>query len=196
MAEVLVLVDHLQGKVKRSTYELLTAARALGEPAAVVVGPPGTVGEEIVRAILRLYRALYMMLSNAKQGDEREVSNMVTTPASEGLASWSTGMSPTVVSVLRRGYVEYRGLLAVVDVSGESTSYHELDRAVCLLVTGPRSHAVKGDPMAVHIKNRSEGFTIDYALAIGGFVRVALSGDPYSSQVPDPCIEIKHRESW
>ena len=137
-----------------------------------------------------------MMLSNAKQGDEREVSNMVTTPASEGLASWSTGMSPTVVSVLRRGYVEYRGLLAVVDVSGESTSYHELDRAVCLLVTGPRSHAVKGDPMAVHIKNRSEGFTIDYALAIGGFVRVALSGDPYSSQVPDPCIEIKHRESW
>jgi electron transfer flavoprotein alpha subunit len=42
MAEVLVLVDHLQEKVKRSTYELLTAARALGQPAAVVVGPPGT----------------------------------------------------------------------------------------------------------------------------------------------------------
>ena len=44
MAEVLVLVDHLEGKVKKSTYELLTAAWALGEPAAVVVGPPGTVG--------------------------------------------------------------------------------------------------------------------------------------------------------
>jgi electron transfer flavoprotein alpha subunit len=42
MAEVLVLVDHLEGETKKSTYELLTAARTLGEPSAVVVGPPGT----------------------------------------------------------------------------------------------------------------------------------------------------------
>jgi electron transfer flavoprotein alpha subunit len=42
MAEVLVLVDHLDGETKKSTYELLTAARALGEPSAVVVGAPGT----------------------------------------------------------------------------------------------------------------------------------------------------------
>ncbi|WP_219413230.1 electron transfer flavoprotein subunit alpha/FixB family protein [Pseudonocardia nigra] len=42
MAEVLVLVDHLEGEVKKSTYELLTAARGLGEPSAVVVGPAGT----------------------------------------------------------------------------------------------------------------------------------------------------------
>ena len=41
MAEVLVLVDHLDGQVKKSTYELLTAARSLGEPAAVVVAAPG-----------------------------------------------------------------------------------------------------------------------------------------------------------
>jgi electron transfer flavoprotein alpha subunit len=42
MAEVLVLVDHVEGEIKKSTYELLTAARGLGEPAAVVVGAPGT----------------------------------------------------------------------------------------------------------------------------------------------------------
>jgi electron transfer flavoprotein alpha subunit len=42
MAEVLVLVDHLEGEIKKSTFELLTAARALGEPSAVVVGPAGT----------------------------------------------------------------------------------------------------------------------------------------------------------
>jgi electron transfer flavoprotein alpha subunit len=41
MAEVLVLVDHVEGEVRKVTYELLTAARALGEPSAVVVGPPG-----------------------------------------------------------------------------------------------------------------------------------------------------------
>ena len=42
MAEVLVLVDHLQGEIKKVSYELLTAARELGEPSAVVVGAAGT----------------------------------------------------------------------------------------------------------------------------------------------------------
>jgi electron transfer flavoprotein alpha subunit len=42
MAEVLVLVDSADGSVKKSTLELLTAARTLGEPSAVVVGAPGT----------------------------------------------------------------------------------------------------------------------------------------------------------
>ena len=38
MAEVLVLVEHADGALKKVTAELLTAARALGEPSAVVVG--------------------------------------------------------------------------------------------------------------------------------------------------------------
>jgi electron transfer flavoprotein alpha subunit len=42
MGEVLVLVDHVEGEIKKSTFELLTAARTLGEPSAVVVGGPGT----------------------------------------------------------------------------------------------------------------------------------------------------------
>ena len=42
MAEVLVLVEHVDGAVKKITLELLTAARQLGEPAAVVVGTPGS----------------------------------------------------------------------------------------------------------------------------------------------------------
>ncbi|MFI5956858.1 electron transfer flavoprotein subunit alpha/FixB family protein [Cryptosporangium sp. NPDC051539] len=42
MAEVLVLVEHVDGAVKKITTELLTAARAIGEPSAVVVGTPGT----------------------------------------------------------------------------------------------------------------------------------------------------------
>ncbi|MBC3191818.1 electron transfer flavoprotein subunit alpha/FixB family protein [Pseudonocardia sp. C8] len=41
MAEVLVLVDHVDGDVKKTTYELLTAAKALGSPSAVVVGAAG-----------------------------------------------------------------------------------------------------------------------------------------------------------
>jgi electron transfer flavoprotein alpha subunit len=42
MAEVLVLVEHFEGAVKKVTAELITAARTLGEPAAVVIGAPGT----------------------------------------------------------------------------------------------------------------------------------------------------------
>ncbi|GAA2035300.1 electron transfer flavoprotein subunit alpha/FixB family protein [Terrabacter terrae] len=38
MAEVLVLVDHVDGKVRKTTAELLTIARRLGEPSAVFVG--------------------------------------------------------------------------------------------------------------------------------------------------------------
>jgi electron transfer flavoprotein alpha subunit len=45
MAEVLVLVDHVDGQVTKSTYELLAVARALGEPSAVVVATPGAAGQ-------------------------------------------------------------------------------------------------------------------------------------------------------
>ena len=42
MAEVLVLVEHADGALKKVSTELITAARVLGEPSAVVVGAPGT----------------------------------------------------------------------------------------------------------------------------------------------------------
>ncbi|HEX4587642.1 MAG TPA: electron transfer flavoprotein subunit alpha/FixB family protein [Mycobacterium sp.] len=42
MAEVLVLVEHADGALKKISAELITAARRLGEPSAVVIGKPGT----------------------------------------------------------------------------------------------------------------------------------------------------------
>ncbi|HET8660791.1 MAG TPA: electron transfer flavoprotein subunit alpha/FixB family protein, partial [Micromonosporaceae bacterium] len=41
MAEVLVVVEHSAGAVKKVTLEMLTLARGLGTPAAVVLGGPG-----------------------------------------------------------------------------------------------------------------------------------------------------------
>jgi len=38
MSEVLVLVDHVDGAVRKPTYELLTIAKRLGEPSAVFIG--------------------------------------------------------------------------------------------------------------------------------------------------------------
>ncbi len=45
MSEVLVLVEYADGHLKKWTAELLAAAAKLGEPAAVVAGPPGTAAE-------------------------------------------------------------------------------------------------------------------------------------------------------
>src|SRR5690242_17395459 len=39
MSEVLVLIDHVDGAVRKPTYELLTIAKRLGEPSAVYIGP-------------------------------------------------------------------------------------------------------------------------------------------------------------
>jgi electron transfer flavoprotein alpha subunit len=39
MSQILVLVDHVEGSVRKTTTELLTIARRLGEPAAVFIGP-------------------------------------------------------------------------------------------------------------------------------------------------------------
>src|SRR5690606_26575369 len=50
MAEVLVLVEHADGAVKKVSTELITAARELGSPAAVVTGAPGT-AEKLAAAL-------------------------------------------------------------------------------------------------------------------------------------------------
>ena len=39
MSEVLVVIDHADGEVKKPTYELLALAARLGEPSAVFIGP-------------------------------------------------------------------------------------------------------------------------------------------------------------
>ena len=46
MAEVLVLVEHVDGAPKKVTLELLTLARSLGEPAAVFVGNGADVAKD------------------------------------------------------------------------------------------------------------------------------------------------------
>lgn len=45
MSEVLVVVEHAASAVKKVTLEMLTLARSLGEPAAVVLGGPGVAAE-------------------------------------------------------------------------------------------------------------------------------------------------------
>ncbi len=48
MSEVLVLVDHADGRLRKATAELLTIARRLGEPSAVHIGPGADQGVHVV----------------------------------------------------------------------------------------------------------------------------------------------------
>ncbi|MEE1783008.1 electron transfer flavoprotein subunit alpha/FixB family protein, partial [Streptomyces sp. SP17BM10] len=50
MAEILVLVDHADGVVRKPALELLTLARRIGEPSAVVLGAGGAAADIAAKA--------------------------------------------------------------------------------------------------------------------------------------------------
>ena len=52
MSEILVVVDHADGAVKKPTYEMLTLAARIGEPSAVFIGPKAK-GAEVADAVKR-----------------------------------------------------------------------------------------------------------------------------------------------
>ncbi|MDX3729579.1 electron transfer flavoprotein subunit alpha/FixB family protein [Streptomyces caniscabiei] len=92
MPDVLVLVDHDGERVHKSTYELLAAARRLGDPTAVVVGRPGT-ASRLVESLGRhgattLYAA-----------ESPEVAEFLTTPAVDALELAVRQASPTAVLI-------------------------------------------------------------------------------------------------
>src|SRR3984957_16904696 len=90
MAEVLVLVEHADGALKKVSSELITAARVLGEPAAVVVGKPGT-ADPLVDGLksagaAKIYGA---------ESDTAE--NSLTPPSVDVLAALAESASPAAV---------------------------------------------------------------------------------------------------
>jgi len=92
MAEVLVLVEHAGGAVKKVTLELLTAARALGEPAAVVVGGPGSAAPLVDK--LTEYGA-----TKVYAAESEEVDRYLAAPKAEVLAGLVASAAPAAVLV-------------------------------------------------------------------------------------------------
>jgi electron transfer flavoprotein alpha subunit len=88
MAEVLVLVEHADGDVKKVTFELLTLARRLGEPSAVVIGP----GAGSAAASLGEYGAAKVYVV-----EDPEASSYLVAPAAEILAKLVADASPAAV---------------------------------------------------------------------------------------------------
>ncbi len=81
MAEVLVLAElnPAGGGVRKTTLEALTAARALGEPSAVVIGAPGTAAG--VRNTLAEYGAATVYVAESE-----EIDQYLVAPKAEVLA--------------------------------------------------------------------------------------------------------------
>ncbi len=92
MAEVLVLVDSADGTVKKSTFELLTAARSLGEPSAVVIGAPGTAAA--LNDQLAEYGAGKVYVAESD-----DIAGYSVAPAAEALAAVVEQASPAAVLV-------------------------------------------------------------------------------------------------
>ena len=90
MAEVLVLVEHADGAVKKITAELITAARALGEPSAVVVGKSGTAAG--LTDALKEAGAAKIYVAESDDAD-----NYLITPYVDVLASLAESATPAGV---------------------------------------------------------------------------------------------------
>ncbi len=88
MAEVLVLVDHTDGAVKKVTAELLTFARRLGEPSAVFIGS----GFDAAKESLAQYGAAKVYVA-----EDAELSSYLVAPAAEVLAQVVSQASPAAV---------------------------------------------------------------------------------------------------
>ena len=140
MSEVLVLVDHVDGEIKKNTYEMLTAARGLGEPSAVVVGAPGTAAKLAEGLAANGAEKIYVAESD-------DVTNYLSTPQVDVLASLVGSVSPSVVLVAAGpDGREVAGRLAVRTNSGLLTD------AVGLGTDGTATHSIFGSAFTVGAK--------------------------------------------
>jgi electron transfer flavoprotein alpha subunit len=98
MAEVLVLAElnpaggSGAASVRKTTLEALTAARALGEPAAVVLGAPGTAGA--VKDVLAEYGAATVYVAESD-----DIDAYLVAPKAEVLAQLVAEKSPAAVVI-------------------------------------------------------------------------------------------------
>ena len=112
MSEVLVLVDHAEGAVKKPTYELLTLARRLGEPSAVFIGAADAAAG--ARDSLARYGAekVYVV-------DDADIKGFLVAPKAEALQQLveKTGPAAVLISSSPEGK-EVAARLAIKTSSG------------------------------------------------------------------------------
>lgn len=92
MSEVLVLIDHVDGAVRKPTYELLTIAKRLGEPSAVFIGS-GAQGAEVAEKV-KAYGAekVYVV-------DDAQIKGYLVAPKAEALQQLAEKTSPAAILI-------------------------------------------------------------------------------------------------
>ena len=118
MSEILVLVEHTDGDVKKVTLELLTKACELGEPSAVYIGA----NFEKAKDKLAEYGAAKVYVAEAA-----ELTGYVVAPKAELLAKLVADASPAAVLVAATAEgKEIAGRLAIKTDSGVLTDAVDL----------------------------------------------------------------------
>ncbi len=119
MAEILVLVDHVDGAVKKVTLEILTLARSLGEPSAVFVGN----GADAALSTLAENGAVTVYVADAA-----DLSAHPVAPKAELLAKLVAEKAPAAVLIPSTAEgKEVAGRLAVLSNSGLITDAVGID---------------------------------------------------------------------
>ncbi|QIS21829.1 electron transfer flavoprotein subunit alpha/FixB family protein [Nocardia terpenica] len=140
MAEVLVLVEHAEGAPKKVTSELLTAARALGTPAAVVLGAAGTADKLADALAAAGAEKIYVAESD-------QVDGFLVTPKVDVLAGLVESASPAAVLVAATAEgKEVSGRLAARIGSGL------LVDAIDIKADGAVTHSIFGGAFTVDAK--------------------------------------------
>lgn len=112
MSEVLVLIDHVDGAVRKPTNELLTIARRLGEPSAVFIGSADQAAGAVETVKKYGAEKVYVV-------DDAEIKGYLVAPKAEVLAQLVEKTSPAAVLIVSGGEGKEIGArLAVKTSSG------------------------------------------------------------------------------
>jgi electron transfer flavoprotein alpha subunit len=189
MAEVLVLVDSADGTVKKSTFELLTAAKSLGEPSAVVVGAPGGAGA--LKDQLGEYGAAKIYVAESD-----DIAGFSVAPKAAALAAVAAQASPAAIllsssaenkEIAARLAIKLEsGLLYdAVGLEGETATQQIFGAAITV-----QSKVTKGTPIITVRPNsfapeQSSGAAEEVA------VTVELSDADKGAKITDSVVEAK-----
>jgi electron transfer flavoprotein alpha subunit len=190
MAEVLVLVEHAEGTPKRVTFELLTAARRLGEPSAVVLGPAGSAGA--VKDKLAEYGA-----ATVYAGESDDFDGYLVAPKAEAMAALVADRQPAAVLIAASAEgKEIAGRLAIKTGSGFITDAVDIDadgtatQSVFGGATIVKSRVTKGTPILTVRPNSVEA-TPQAGAAVMQTLAVAVSDAAKGARVVDRVVEDK-----
>ena len=121
MSEVLVLIDHVDGAVRKPTYELLTIAKRLGEPSAVFIGSSAQ-GADVAEKVKK-YGAekVYVV-------DDAQIKGYLVAPKAEALQQLAEKTSPAAILIPSTSEgKEVAGRLAIKLESGLITDAVDVD---------------------------------------------------------------------